>query len=102
MAPDRYAGLQMDLPSTGTLVYFRGSVVHERQPVWVDKKGANLLLTRFDAGEHWTGSAWNRDMLISRDGSRFLMLKIKDDPPDYRRIHVVLNWFHELRSTAGK
>jgi hypothetical protein len=46
-------------------------------------------------------AAWNRDMLISHDGFRFLMLKMKDDPPDYRRIQVVLNWFGELLRTVG-
>jgi hypothetical protein len=40
-------------------------------------------------------------MLISRDGSRFLMLKVVDDPPDYRRIQVVVNWFSELRSATA-
>jgi len=45
---------------------------------------------------------WNRDMLISRDGRRFLMLKVVDDPPDYRRIQVVLNWFSELRAATAK
>jgi hypothetical protein len=37
VAPDRWAGLQMDVSETGTLVYFRGVNVKEREPVWVDK-----------------------------------------------------------------
>ena len=28
------------------------------------------------------------------------MLKMKDDPPDYRRIQVVVNWFEELRRSV--
>lgn len=57
-------------------------------------KARRLFSGKYDAGS----SLWNRDMLISHDGNRFLMLKMKDDPPDYRRIQVVLNWFQELRS----
>jgi DNA-binding winged helix-turn-helix (wHTH) protein/Tol biopolymer transport system component len=78
IAPDRYAGLQMDISNTGTLVYFRSTLVHEREPVWVDKDGretpsglpagryrlldispgGDLLLTRYDAGDHWTISSY--------------------------------------------
>ena len=53
-------------------------------------------------GRYETGTSWNRDMLISPDGNRFLMLKKKEDPPDYRRIQVVVNWFEELRQAVGK
>jgi hypothetical protein len=57
-----------------------------------------LFAGNYDSGRVF----WNRDMLISHDGSRFLMLKMRDDPTDYRRIQVVLNWFGELRRTVGK
>jgi DNA-binding winged helix-turn-helix (wHTH) protein/Tol biopolymer transport system component len=82
VAADRYAGLQMDVSTNGTLVYFRHAVVHEREPVWVDMEGResstnlpagryhlldlsadgrNLLLTRYDAGERWTILAFQLD-----------------------------------------
>lgn len=82
VAQDRYAGLQDDVSDTGTLVYFRGSVVHPRRPVWVDLEGRvtptslpvgryrlldlapdghTLLLTRFDTGEHWATGTYNLD-----------------------------------------
>ncbi len=51
-----------------------------------------LFSGNYDLG----GTPWNRDVAISRDGSRFLMLKVEQDPPDYRQIQVVLNWFREL------
>ena len=44
---------------------------------------------------------WNRDMLLS-DGIRFLMLKTMADPPDSRRIQVVMNWFEELKKTVPR
>jgi serine/threonine-protein kinase len=74
IAPDRYAGLQMDVSDTGALAYFRGSLVHIRQPVWVDHSGRetpsglpagryhlldlspdgdHLLLTRYESGDNW-------------------------------------------------
>ena len=64
------------------------------------KHGAarKLFAGQYDSGR----GMWNRDMLISRDGRRFLMLKVVDDPPDYRRIQVVLNWFSELRAATAK
>ena len=60
-------------------------------------KPRELFAGPYDAGR----SLWNRDMLISHDGSRFLMLKVVNDPPDYRQIQVVVNWFRELRDAAG-
>ncbi len=56
-----------------------------------------LFAGRYEAGR----TAWNRDYVISRDGSRFLVLKTVDDPPDYRQIQVVVNWFRELRDRPG-
>jgi serine/threonine-protein kinase len=47
------------------------------------------------SGPYEAGTAWNRNALISPDGSRFLLLKRRPDPPDYRRIQVVLNWVAE-------
>jgi Tol biopolymer transport system component len=52
------------------------------------------------SGNYERGDFWNRDWLISPDGTRFLMLKIVDDPPDYRRIQVIVNWFEELRTSV--
>jgi DNA-binding winged helix-turn-helix (wHTH) protein/Tol biopolymer transport system component len=84
VAPDRYAGLQMDLSTNGTLVYLRNTIAHEREPVWVDMQGRessaklpvgkyhlldlspdgrNLLLTRYDAGDRWTIFAFQMDTL---------------------------------------
>jgi hypothetical protein len=57
---------------------------------------------RMFSGKYEPNGNWNRDWLISPDGSRFLMLKAKDDPPDYRRIQVVVNWFEELRKTVAE
>lgn len=56
-------------------------------------KPRRLFTGSFDAGS----SMWNRDMLLSPDGSRFLMLKREPDPPDYRRIQVVTNWYSDIR-----
>jgi len=88
VAPDRYAGLQMDLSETGTLVYLRSTLTHERQPVWVDLEGhessaplppgryhllelspdgRNLLLTRYDAGDHWTIYSFQMDTLAWKE-----------------------------------
>jgi hypothetical protein len=47
-------------------------------------------------GPYDSGTSWNRNALISPDGSRFLLLKRRPDPPAYRRIQVVLNWAAEL------
>ncbi len=39
---------------------------------------------------------FGRSYDISPDGSRFLMLEMAPDPP-MNKLHVVLNWFEELR-----
>lgn len=56
------------------------------------QKARKLFEGKYDVASN----KWNRDLLLSPDGTRFLMLKMKEDPPDYRRIQVVLNWFEEL------
>jgi serine/threonine-protein kinase len=56
---------------------------------------------RLFSGKYEHSSNWNRDWLISPDGTRFLLLKAKDEPADYRRIQVVVNWFEELRKTVA-
>lgn len=57
-------------------------------------KAHRLFAGKYDVASN----RWNRDLLLSADGTRFLMLKMKEDPPDYRRIQVVLNWFEELKA----
>lgn len=42
-------------------------------------------------------SSWNRDMALSPDGKRFLILKALPESPDSHRIQVVLNWSEELK-----
>jgi DNA-binding winged helix-turn-helix (wHTH) protein/Tol biopolymer transport system component len=94
VAPDRYAGLQMDISRTGTLIYFRGTIVREREPVWVDAEGRespalpagryrlldispdgkSLLVVRYDAGDHWT-------MYTYRFDDRTWKAIVSDDSP---------------------
>jgi hypothetical protein len=42
--------------------------------------------------------AFSANYAISRDGQRFLMLKpVEDQQTDLTQIHVVINWFEELK-----
>ena len=87
---------------SGREIYYR-----LRDEMWAigfdPETGKHGAARKMFAGQYDSGRGmWNRDMLISRDGRRFLMLKVVDDPPDYRRIQVVLNWFSELRAATAK
>ncbi len=55
----------------------------------------------------FTGSYFNRsnpwevNYDVSADGSRFLMVKMPDEPQS-REVEVILNWFEELRARVGR
>jgi hypothetical protein len=62
----------------------------------VPGKARRLFSGQYTASD----SSWNRDMALSPDGKRFLMLKALPESPDSHRIQVVLNWFEELKRVA--
>jgi Tol biopolymer transport system component len=62
----------------------------------VPGKARRLFSGQYTASD----SSWNRDMALSPDGKRFLMLKALPESPDSHRIQIVLNWFEELKRVA--
>ncbi len=52
-------------------------------------------------GEYVFGYIWGRDYDLAPDGKRFLMLKTSEPPPPATQLHLVLNWFEELKTKVG-
>jgi hypothetical protein len=46
---------------------------------------------------HSAPRIWQRNVVLSRDGKRFLLMKQEKQDGEGRHIHVVENWFEELR-----
>ena len=99
------------------------SPAHGSEPLWtrdggelVYRKGDSVMAVSIDlhngrsgppralfGGPYPDSPGWTRPRSydVSRDGERFLMLKL---PPQRirPRIHVVLNWFNELRAKVPR
>jgi dipeptidyl aminopeptidase/acylaminoacyl peptidase len=85
-------------PSGRKLYYFRQKEMWEVS--FNPHDGRPGPARRLFAGRYQTGELWHRNMVLSPDGKRFLLLKEVDDPPEWKKIHVVRNWFSELRRLA--
>jgi hypothetical protein len=86
-------------PSGRKLYYFRKNEMWE---VSFDPRQTRPgQARRLFSGRYNTGEIWHRNMVLSPDGKRFLLLKEVDDPPEWKKIHVVRNWFAELRRVAA-
>ncbi len=48
-------------------------------------------------GDYAMPDHWTRKYSLAPDGKRFLMVKLEQSPLRERSLHVVLNWFDELR-----
>ena len=58
-------------------------------------QGSPVVLFRGRYTNTTSGAVVNYD--ISPDGQRFLMIKAADEEEEPGQIHVVLNWFEELK-----
>jgi hypothetical protein len=47
------------------------------------------------------GDIWNRHVLLAPDGKRFLMMKEAHDEAEMRQVHVIVNWFEDVKRIAS-
>jgi serine/threonine-protein kinase len=89
-------------PKGGELFFFKGKTVFSVSVKTFPEFATSAPRVLFETSDVITPSPF-RDVDISRDGSRFVMMTSLDEPKELQ-INVVLNWFEELKRLvpAGK
>lgn len=82
-------------PKGGELFFFTGKTVHSVLVKTSPELSTSAPRVLFETSDLITSSRF-RNVDISRDGTRFVMMTPLDEPKELE-IHVVLNWFEELK-----
>jgi hypothetical protein len=82
-------------PKGGELFFFKGKTAFSVAVKTVPEFATSAPRVLFETSELIASSRY-RNVDISRDGSRFVMMTPLDEPKELQ-INVVLNWFEELK-----
>ena len=83
-------------PKGGELVFFKGEAALSVSVQTAPTLTVSAPRTLFNAPARITGSRF-RNVDISQDGSRFVMMVPREDPKELE-IRVILNWFEQLKA----